>query len=91
MKPAAILLLLGGLLLLPCGRASAQTDFSGTWALDREISTDLSTVTFEPAAPPPAHRNLGGVSGRLGPFGGFGGGSGGRGGSGGYSRPSTRR
>ena len=51
MKAAAILLLLGGLLALPCGRVSAQTDFSGTWALDREISADLTQATFERVAP----------------------------------------
>jgi len=41
-------LLIAALLALPARQASAQVDFSGTWTLDREMSTDLSKATFEP-------------------------------------------
>ena len=79
MKPGVILLA-AALTMLPCARASAQTDFSGTWVLDREISTDLSKVTFTPTQAPP--RNNGGG------FSGFGGGGGfGRSGGRGYGNP----
>jgi hypothetical protein len=47
-KPIAAFFLIIGLLTFSAGRASAQVDFSGTWSLDREMSADLSKVTFEP-------------------------------------------
>jgi len=47
-KPVPAFLLIIGLLTLSAGRASAQVDFSGTWALDKEMSADLSKATFEP-------------------------------------------
>jgi len=73
MKAAAVIV--AGLLTLCAQRASAQTDFSGTWTLDREISADPSKATFEPPKNAP-RRNAGGFSG------GFGGrGFGGRNGS----------
>ena len=77
MKPAAALFVLAGLFVLSVGEASAQTDFSGTWALDRDISADLSKASFEPP-PPPKRRSPGGLSGGFGPFR-FGGRGGGRG------------
>jgi hypothetical protein len=80
-KPAAALVVFAGLLTLSAGRASAQTDFSGTWALDRDISGDPSKATFEPPQPQ-ARRRLGGFTVGLGGLGGRGG-FGGRGGSGG--------
>ena len=65
---------------MSAGRASAQTDFSGTWTLDRDISADLSKASFEPP-PPPKRRSTGGWSGGFGPFS-VGGRGGGRGGGG---------
>ena len=88
MKSVAAIAVLTGLLLLPASRASAQTDFSGTWTLDRDLSADLTKASFDPpAAAKP--RSTGGLSGGFGPFG-FGGGGGRGGGShgGGGSRPS---
>jgi hypothetical protein len=78
MKPIATIVLAAGLLAVPAAVASAQTDFSGTWAVDRDISADLSKVTFEPPQTQ-ARRTAGGFSG--GGFGGRGGGFGGRNGS----------
>jgi hypothetical protein len=82
MKPAAALVVFAGLLTLSAGRASAQTDFSGTWTLDRDISGDPSKATFEPHQTQ-ARRSTGGFNGGLGGRGGFGrrSGSGGRVGS----------
>jgi hypothetical protein len=57
--------------------AEARPDFSGTWALDRSISTDLEKASFLP----PNRSSQGGGGG-----GGFGGFRGGRGGFGGGSR-----
>jgi hypothetical protein len=57
--------------------AETRPDFSGTWALDRSISTDLDKASFLP----PNRSNQGGGGG-----GGFGGFRGGRGGFGGGSR-----
>ncbi|HMB78754.1 MAG TPA: hypothetical protein VKI43_01755 [Vicinamibacterales bacterium] len=86
MKHAAILAIVAGLLILPAGRASAQTDFSGTWTLDRDISGDPSKATFEPQQAQ-ARRNTGltGGFGGLGGRGSFGGGRSGSGGRGGSS------
>lgn len=64
MKPAAAFIVFAGLLTLCAGRVSAQTDFSGTWTLDREISADPSKATFEPA-PDKARRNIGGLTGSV--------------------------
>jgi hypothetical protein len=76
MKPLTAFILAIGLLGLGSGRAFAQTDFSGTWMLDKDISGDLSKATFEPQQTQ-TRRNAGGFSG------GFGGrGFGGRNGSG---------
>jgi len=76
MKPLLIFIAAVGFLGLGGDRAFAQTDFSGTWALDRDISGDLSKASFEPQQTQ-ARRNIGGFSG------GFGGrGFGGRNGSG---------
>ena len=85
MRPVAALLVFAGLLTLFAGRASAQTDFSGTWALDRDISGDPSKATFEPQ-PTQARRRTGGFTGGIGGLGGRGrfggrGGARGRGGS----------
>ena len=64
--------------------AEARPDFSGTWALDRSISTDLEKASF---LPPNRSSQGGGGGGGRGGFGGFGGGRGGfGGGSGGGSR-----
>jgi hypothetical protein len=81
MKPATALVVLVGFLTLSAGRTSAQTDFSGTWTLDRDISGDLSKATFEP----PQSQNRRTTGGLTGGFGGLGGrgGFGGRSGSGG--------
>jgi len=78
-KPAAALAVFAGLLMLSAGPASAQTDFSGTWTLDRDISGDPSKATFEPQ-PEKARRNIGGLTGGIGGLG-MRGGFGGRGGS----------
>jgi hypothetical protein len=60
--------------------AQARPDFSGTWSLDRSISTDLGKASFEPAT----DRSRQGGGRRGGGFGGGGfGGRGGFGGSGG--------
>lgn len=67
MKSFALLLLAAGLVVVSSTSASAQTDFSGVWVMDRDISGDLTKATFEPAQMP-ARRNVGGFSG-----GGFGG------------------
>jgi hypothetical protein len=66
MKLAAALVASG--LVLSAGSAYAQIDFSGQWALDREVSGDLSKASFEPQATS-APRNTGMTGG----FGGFGG------------------
>jgi hypothetical protein len=72
-----------GLIGLRGKPAFAQTDFSGTWALDREISGDLSKASFEPQQAQP-RRNAGGFGG------GFSGrGFGGRSGSGGRRTGTT--
>jgi hypothetical protein len=52
--------------------ASAQTDFSGRWMLDKDMSADLTKATFAPQATP-QQRSTGGFSG-----GGFGRSYGGR-------------
>jgi hypothetical protein len=71
----ALALIVG--LLLAAGRADAQVDFSGTWALDRDISGDPSKATFEP--PREQTRRNTGLTGGFGGFGrgGFGGRNGG--------------
>src|SRR3954470_15058472 len=88
MRLPAFVVLAAALVTVPCSRASAQTDFSGTWTLDRDISSDLTKASFEPPKAP-AQRNTGGFSGGFGGRG-FGGGSrrggGGGGNSGGGSR-----
>jgi hypothetical protein len=84
MKAATALVVLVGLLTVS-GPASAQTDFSGTWTLDRDLSGDLSKATFEPPQSQ-TRRNTGGLTGGFGGVGGRGG-YGRRGGSGGR-RPS---
>lgn len=53
-------------------RPSSRPDFSGTWTLDRAISSDTSHLTFGPPAPQ-QRPGYGGGSGRRGGFGGFGG------------------
>jgi hypothetical protein len=83
-KPAVVLFIATGLLTLSAGRASAQTDFSGTWKIDREISADPAKAAFEPQQV--QTRRVGGMTGGIGGLGigrGFGGrgGSSGRGGS----------
>jgi hypothetical protein len=70
--------------LLAAAPASAQTDFSGTWILDRDISADLTHATLEPSQQPQGQRGPGGFSGGIGGIG-FGGGH--RGGGGGGGRP----
>jgi hypothetical protein len=80
-KPSAALVVFAGLLTLSAERASAQTDFSGTWMLDRTISGDLSKATFEPQQSQ-TRRSTGGLTGGFGGLGGRGG-FGGRSGSGG--------
>ena len=80
MRLLAIVVLSFGLLGLCGSRASAQTDFSGTWSLDRDISGDLSKATFEPQQTQ-AKRNDSGFTG----------GFGGRGFGGGRSGSSSRR
>jgi len=91
MRLPALFVLAAALVTVPCSRASAQTDFSGTWTLDREISSDLTKASFEPPKPP-AQRNTGGFSGGFGGRG-FGGGSrrgGGTGGAGGSRNDGSR-
>jgi hypothetical protein len=71
-KPLTALVVAASLLAL-AAPASAQTDFSGRWTLDKDISADLTRATFVPQVAP-QRRNTGGFS-----AGGFGrGGSGGR-------------
>ena len=65
-------------LLLPAARASAQIDFSGSWTLDRDISSDLAKASFEPQVQSQARRLPGGRTGGAGGFGGRGGFGGGR-------------
>lgn len=78
MRPLIVFMLAAGFLGPGADRVFAQTDFSGTWALDREISGDLSKASFEPQQQSQTRRNAGGFSG------GFGGrGFGGRNASGG--------
>jgi hypothetical protein len=80
MKPVTLLFLVGGLLVAMPRPASAQIDFSGTWVLDRELSADLSKVTFESAQKPaPRNNPFSGGFGGLGGRGGFGGRGGGMG------------
>jgi hypothetical protein len=67
----------------PMAQTSDKPDFSGTWQLDRGISTDLTTLSFEPTA---NANNPRGSMGRSG----FGG-RGGFGGSGGYGGRNTSR
>lgn len=72
MKPhVTALVFVVSLFGLCLGKASAQTDFSGTWAIDREISGDLSKATFEPPQGQ-TRRNAGGFNGGFGGRGGFG-------------------
>lgn len=52
--------------------ADAQTDFSGRWTLDKEMSADLTKATFVPARIQSA-RSPGGFSGGFGGRGGLGG------------------
>jgi len=58
--------------LLSAGPAFAQVDFSGSWSLDRDISSDLNKVSFEPSTQNQARRP-GGFSSGFGGRGGFGG------------------
>jgi len=84
MRVGGLIVLVAAFAAVPCSRASAQTDFSGTWTLDRDISSDLTKASFEPPKAP-AQRNTSGFSGGFGGRG-FGGGSrrgGGGGGNGG--------
>jgi hypothetical protein len=69
MKPLVIVMLAAGFLGLGAERVFAQTDFSGTWTLDRDISGDLSKATFEPQQSA-TRRNAGGFGGGRGGFGG---------------------
>jgi hypothetical protein len=62
----------------PAVPSDTRPDFSGTWSLDRSISTDLDKASFVPSN----RRSNQGGGGRGGGFGGFGG----RGGFGGGSR-----
>lgn len=75
MKPLVMCLLTFSLLGFSGGRALAQTDFSGSWTLDRDISGDLSKANFEPQAVQ-TRQNGGGFSGGFGGRG-FGGRNGG--------------
>jgi hypothetical protein len=52
--------------------AAAQTDFSGHWTLDKEMSADLTKATFVPARVQTT-RSPGGLSGGFGGRGGLGG------------------
>jgi hypothetical protein len=61
-------------------QASDKPDFSGTWQLDRGISTDLTSLTFEPRANGDNQRASMGRGGYGGRGGGGGGGFGGFGG-----------
>jgi hypothetical protein len=55
-------------------RPSSRPDFSGTWTLDRAISSDTSHLTFGPRSGQQQRPGYGGGgSGRRGGFGGFGG------------------
>jgi hypothetical protein len=74
MKPAMLVLLAACGLAVFAAPAAAQVDFSGTWTLDRELSSDLTKATFEPQqAQTPRNTGFsGGFGGR-----GFGGRSGG--------------
>ncbi|MGH9140544.1 MAG: hypothetical protein ACRD2I_05310 [Vicinamibacterales bacterium] len=64
-------------------RAFAQTDFSGAWAIDRDISSDLSKATFEPG-PTQTRRSGSGIGGSFGRRG-----FGGRNGAGAGRQPGT--
>jgi hypothetical protein len=57
-------------------QGSQKPDFSGTWALDRNISTDPAQIDFAPASTAGQRPQRGGIGG----FGGGGFGGGGRGG-----------
>ena len=74
-KPLTALWLAAALFALPAP-AAAQTDFSGNWTLDRDLSADLTKATFVPVKVQ-ANRSPGGFSGGSG-FGGRGGFGGGR-------------
>jgi hypothetical protein len=68
----------------PAAQAADKPDLSGTWQLDRGISTDLATLSFEPRANADNPR---GSMGRGGYGGGYGGRGGGFGGYGGRNAP----
>jgi hypothetical protein len=61
MKALTALLAAASLLALSAP-ASAQTDFSGRWVLDKDMSADLTKATFAPQASP-QRRSTGGFSG----------------------------
>src|SRR5580693_2122000 len=79
-KPFTALCLAAALFALPAP-AAAQTDFSGSWTLDKDLSADLTKATFVPVKAQTS-RSPGGFSGGSGGSGGFGG----RGGFGGGRR-----
>src|SRR5690349_18001640 len=62
MRAAASLAVAAVSLALWPTAAWAQIDFSGAWTLDREVSSDLTKISFEPVATQ-ARRNPGGFSG----------------------------
>jgi hypothetical protein len=67
---AAVLRAIAVATLLAAAPASAQTDFSGSWTLDRDISADLTHATLEPSQQSQKERAPGGFSGGIGGFGG---------------------
>jgi hypothetical protein len=75
-KPLTALWLAAALFALPAA-AAAQTDFSGSWTLDKDLSADLTKATFVPVKVQ-TNRSPGGFSGGSGGFGGRGGFGGGR-------------
>jgi hypothetical protein len=72
MRAAASVVIVAVSLALWPTPAWAQIDFSGAWTLDREISSDLTKLSFEPVETQ-ARRNPGGFSGGFGGRGGIGG------------------
>jgi hypothetical protein len=83
MKAFSVVVLAMGLLGAGGVPAFAQTDFSGAWAIDPDISSDLSKATFEPEQTQ-ARRTGSGIGGGFGRRG-----FGGRNGSGAGRQPAT--
>jgi hypothetical protein len=48
MRQSLATFILAAALIVSAAPASAQTDFSGRWVLDKEISADLTKASFEP-------------------------------------------